>query len=400
MAGVTLIGLQIALTLAIVCNAMYIIVQRIERTDRATGVQEKDLFLVSQQWVGSFGDDAASIRQLDTMKQEDVAALRALPDVASASPVNSLPLLNTSWNGVVNTAPETPDGGSRTSFYWGDEELLHTLRTRLIEGRGFTAGDVQVEGPRLERFPAVAIVTQTLAQRLFPHGTALGRTVFFQKGTQPVTIVGVIDRLQSPTLQAWGSSYAWNVTLLPLRVDRSLSRYAVRAKPGRMAAAMREAGPALYHLNPLRVLDDRSVRSFDDIRHDAYESDRGMALLMGVISIILLCVTAAGIVGLTSFWVGQRRRQIGIRRAIGARKVDILRHLQFENAVICAGGALLGMAFAIGLNLWLLTRYEMLPLPPAYLLISAALMLVLGQAATLVPARRASLIQPVEAMRP
>ncbi len=105
-AGVVLIALQIALTLAIVCNAVFIIGQRIERVNRPTGLDESNLFLVSQQWVGApSGDDAGSVEKLDSLQLTDLAALRALPDVASVAPINSLPLLNSSWNGAVDLKP-------------------------------------------------------------------------------------------------------------------------------------------------------------------------------------------------------------------------------------------------------------------------------------------------------
>jgi putative ABC transport system permease protein len=124
-----------------------------------------------------------------------------------------------------------------------------------------------------------------------------------------------------------------------------------------------------------------------------------MAILMGVICLILIAVTAAGIVGLTSFWVGQRHRQIGVRRALGARKIDILHYFQIENLLIAGIGAVLGVLLAIGLNLWLITRYEMAHLPVPYVLVGVAAVLLLGQAAVFVPARRASNVPPVSATR-
>jgi putative ABC transport system permease protein len=124
-----------------------------------------------------------------------------------------------------------------------------------------------------------------------------------------------------------------------------------------------------------------------------------MAVLMGVICLILIAVTAAGIVGLTSFWVGQRHRQIGVRRALGARKVDILHYFQIENLLIAGIGAVIGVLLALGLNLWLITRYEMSHLPVPYVLIGVVAVLSLGQAAVFVPARRASNVPPVSATR-
>jgi putative ABC transport system permease protein len=157
--------------------------------------------------------------------------------------------------------------------------------------------------------------------------------------------------------------------------------------------------PALYKANPMRVLDDDSVRSFAEIRDRAYQADRGMAILMGVVALILLCVTAAGIVGLTSFWVGQRHRQIGVRRALGARKIDILHYFQIENLLIAGSGVVIGVLLAVGLNQWLMSHYEMTRIPILYVLTGVLAMLAIGQAAVFVPARRASNVPPVVATR-
>jgi putative ABC transport system permease protein len=146
-------------------------------------------------------------------------------------------------------------------------------------------------------------------------------------------------------------------------------------------------------------LDGKGARSFSDIRANTYRADRGMAILMGVICLILLAVTGAGIVGLTSFWVGQRHKQIGVRRALGARKVDILRYFQTENLLIAGGGALAGIVLAIGLNLWLMHRFEMDRIPVAYVLLGVAVVLALGQLAVFAPARRAANVPPVVATR-
>ncbi|MGH8233973.1 MAG: ABC transporter permease, partial [Rhodanobacteraceae bacterium] len=219
------------------------------------------------------------------------------------------------------------------------------------------------------------------------------------------TIIGVVARMQVPSVDSWANDWFWNSILVPTRLDTTFARYAIRAKPGRLQAAMREAPKALYAANPMRVIEtggsyeDSSVHSFAAIRAHAYRADRGMAILMGVICVILLCVTGAGIVGLTSFWVGQRRKQIGVRRALGARKLDILHYFQMENLLIAGAGVVLGVVLAIGLNLWLMQRFAMDRMPVWYVLVGVLALLALGQAAVFAPARRASNVSPVEATR-
>jgi putative ABC transport system permease protein len=402
-AGTVLIALQIALTLAIVCNAVFIIGQRIDRVNRTTGLDEGDLFLVSQQWVGAPNADSVDgVEKLDAMQREDLAALRQLPDVASVAPINSLPLLNSSWTGSVSHKPGAQLGGkgnTRTAYYFTDEQMLSTLGVRLVAGRAFNAGDVQHQGFRDQRDRPVAIITQQLADKLFPKGDAVGKVMYTDGSNAPTTIIGVVARMQIPATSSWGNDFTWYSTLIPTRLDANFARYAVRAKPGRLDAAMRAVAPTLYKVNPMRVLDDDSVKSFSEIRARAYRADVGMAILMGVICLILLCVTAAGIVGLTSFWVGQRHRQIGVRRALGARKIDILHYFQIENLLIAGVGVVIGVLLALGLNMWLMSHYEMTRIPLPYVLIGVLAMLAIGQAAVFAPARRASNVPPVVATR-
>ena len=243
------------------------------------------------------------------------------------------------------------------------------------------------------------IVTRALAENLFGPGDAIGKTIYFSGSSKPATIVGMVEQLQVSTTHGWASNFIGNSTLVPIRLDGNMSRYAVRAKPGRLEEAMKTVPPTLFKVDPLRVLKDRNLRSFADIRSEAYRSDLGMAMLMAAISLILLGVTAAGIVGLSSFWVAQRHRQIGMRRALGARKRDILRYFQIENLLIASGGAAVGAVLAVVLNLWLIHHVAMARLPMGYVLAGVVVVLLLGQCSVFLPARRASNVPPVLAMR-
>ena len=404
-AGVILITLQIALTLAIVCNAVFIIGQRIDRINRPSGIDEKNLFLITQAWVGApNGDDQGSIDKLDAMQQTDVATLRNLPDVESAIAINTLPLLNSTWSGGIGLKPNQQNSTAQAAFYFGTDQMIPALGLTLIAGRNFTPADVTHMGFRGHNRPPIVIVTKALADKLFPKGDALGKTIYVDRDT-PSTIIGIVERMQVPSPDSWANNWFWNSVLIPTRLDAGFSRYAVRAKPGRLDAAMREAPKALYAANPMRVIQTgdsfeyTSVHSFTDIRAHAYRADRGMAILMGVICLILLCVTGAGIVGLTSFWVGQRRKQIGIRRALGATQHDILRYFQTENLMIAGVGVVVGAILAVGLNLWLMKQFSMDRMSLLYVLVGVISLLVLGQGAVFAPALRASRVSPVEATR-
>jgi putative ABC transport system permease protein len=398
-AGVVLIVLQIALTLAIVCNAIFLIHQRIERVNRPTGTVEDGLIRISQTWFGApTGEDAASIEKLDAMQRTDLATLRALPDVENVAASTSMPLQGMIYSGNLSLNPQQTGLNVTAAYYYGDEHLRSTLGVRLIAGRDFKVDEILHHGIRSDAASPVVIVSKPVADKLFPQGDALGKTIY-QDG-KPATVVGIVECLQTPTTQAWGGAWDYNSVLEPVRLDGASVSYAVRERPGREQAVMREARKALLAVNPLRVMPESwGVQSLSQIRAKVYRADHAMALLMTVISVILLGVTAAGIVGLTSFWVGQRRKQIGVRRALGARRADIVSYFQLENLLIAGVGVLLGAVLAALLNRWVMAHYAMPRLPPGYLFIGVLALLALGQAAVFVPARRASNVPPVVATR-
>jgi putative ABC transport system permease protein len=120
---------------------------------------------------------------------------------------------------------------------------------------------------------------------------------------------------------------------------------------------------------------------------------------LGAVAFILVAVTAFGMAGLTSYWVAERRRQIGIRRALGATQLAILRLFQKENFLIALSGVLVGILLAVALNIWLVGRFEMVRLDPAYVIGSGLVMVLLGQVSILWPAMRAAQVPPALAIR-
>ena len=394
-AGTVLIALQIALTLAIVCNALFIIQQRMARMARPSGVDENNLFVIRSDWA-----DKSDARRIDVQMQADLIALRQLGSVQDAAPLNSFPLHGTGWDNFIKLQPDQVKMTTDSAIYFSDEHGLATLGTHLIAGRNFTASEIGAQQPRDAMHSAQVIISKDLAQRLYPDGSALGKTIYVSMGRRPSTVIGITDTLQAHMTGSWAGPYAYNAVLVPARLLNDYTYYMVRARPGQLAAAMRDAPKALYAQSRMRIIDRKDgVMTFAQVRQHAYEPDRGMAILMGVISLVLLAITAAGIVGLTSFWVGQRRKQIGVRRALGATRGDILNYFLTENLLIAIGGVLVGAVLAIGINLWMVTQFEMARLSLAYVVVGVIALLLLGQGAVLAPALRASQVSPVEATR-
>jgi putative ABC transport system permease protein len=391
--GAVLIAVQMAITLAILCNGLFIIEQRIAASKRPTGTDEADLFVIKNLWVGDPTDLAARL-------QGDLAALRSVPGVVDAFASNSYPLSDGGSSDGVNTQPDQRKSMAMSAIYYADEHGLQTLGLKLIAGRNFGPADVQDKAGYADRTPPSAvIVTRALADKLFPGAEALGKSVYIATQNRQIPIIGIVDRLQVPWVESggWGSKFNYNSTLEPFRFLDQLSNYLVRARPGRMAEVMQAVRTKLIDVNRARVLE--KIEPLSATRREVYRDDRGLAVILGVVCAALLLVTAFGIVGLTSYWVAQRRRQIGIRRALGANRHAIIRYFQTENFLIAAAGAAAGIALAVALNLWMVSSFEMERLHSSYAFIGALVVLLLGQLAVLWPALRAASIPPASAMR-
>jgi len=394
-AGTVLITLQIALTLAIVCNALFIIHARLASLSEVSGVDESSVFVIKNQWATEW-----PTAQVDAQVQADLLALRQLPAVRDASPANGYPLQGGGWDNFVTLTPEQTQPTTDSAVYTGDEHFIDTLGVKLVAGRNFRPDEVMVMGTQQAVTPPTVIVSKALADRLFPGGNALGKS-FYAMGATPSTIIGIVDPLHRQGVSQWNKAYAGQSLIWPIRsADSRGLYYIVRAKPGQLADAMREAPKALYAQSRLRIIDAKDgIQNYATIRHKVYDSDRGMAILMGIICVVLLAITAAGIVGLTSFWVGQRRKQIGVRRALGAKQRDILAYFLTENFLISTAGVTLGIVLAFAFNLWTVTRFALDRMSLAYVGVGVIVLLLLGQGAVLAPALRASRVSPVEATR-
>lgn len=376
--------------MAILSNALALIVDRLSWSARSTGIDEADIFFIYATSV----DEPAS---LTALQSSDLALLRSLAGVANAYSTNSFPLQGGGWSMDVSLKPDQKRSTTHISYYFGDERALSTLGVKLIAGRNFTASEVTDRGGGAVPSAAGLIVTRALAQRLFPDGQALGKSIYVDT-KDPIPIIGVIDRLQGPFIAATGflSTFTENSVLAPFRPLSDSVTYVVRADPGRLDDVMKAAQNKLAAINGSRIID---ITSMDQVRSKAYRSNRGLTLLLAAVAFILVAVTAFGMVGLTSYWVAERRRQIGIRRALGATRRAILRLFQKENFLIALSGAIAGMLLAVALNAWLISRFEMVRLDSAYVIGGGIAMLLLGQIAVLWPALRAAQIAPALAMR-
>jgi putative ABC transport system permease protein len=187
----------------------------------------------------------------------------------------------------------------------------------------------------------------------------------------------------------------YNLVLIP-RLPAGTT-YLVRTAPGRRDAVMREVEDHLAASNPDRVIED--VHTLDFFRRLLYMQDRNMAIFLLTVTTLLVAISCIGVFGLVTFNVARRTKQIGTRRAVGARRADIIRYFMVENALITTAGVLTGCALALGAGYWLSTRL-LLPRLDLYYLVGGVLLLwSISQLAAWHPARRAATVPPSVATR-
>lgn len=391
--GAILVTLQVAIALAVVCNAWFIVSQRLERMARPSGYAESDV--VTVQVLGyTPGYDIRSAAATD------LRALRALPGVVDATIMPFLPLGGSGIGWGFSPKPPAEMGEQRptgASMFLADEHGLDALGMTLESGRWFRAeemGEVTQSSFGQTPMPAV-VVSKALADMLYPEGGAVGKPIYGVAGT-PGTIVGVLTRAQGLFVGSPGLERSAWVPFM-LTGQGSPATYVVRAEPGQADAVQAAVEARLIELNPRRLV--REQRSLATVRAEAYRSDRAMAITLVSVIGLLVVVTALGIFGLMAFNVNRRTRQIGTRRALGARRVDIVRHFLLESWVLSTLGAALGVVLAIGLSVWLFEQFQLPKLDWRYLPVGVVLLWLVGQLAAFGPARRAAAIPPAIATR-
>lgn len=393
-----LIGLQIALTLAIVCNALFIISQRIDAMGRPSGMNETDTFMITSNGFGA---------NFDTKNVfiEDMAMIRNLPGVVDASPINSLPMSDSGWSEGINMAPGQKIATTTTAIYFFDEHGINAHGVNLIAGRNFKAEEISVRDRGSVDWPPGAIITKALADKLFPGQDPVGKQFYLSDPDHqpPQTVLGVVERMMVP----WPRSFSYygdrsvvdNAVLVPQKVAYgSRTAYVIRAEPGRRDEVMKTVETKMTESNHNRIV--RSMKSVEKIRAECYVEDRAMMIILGTVIFCLLTITALGIVGMASFWVTQRTKQIGTRRALGATRASILRYFLTENFLITTGGLLLGAFLTYAFSLWLMAHeQEGKLLPWHYVPVGFVCLWLLGQVAVLGPATRAARVPPAVATR-
>lgn len=390
--GPSLVALQIAMVLAVLVNATYVVKQRIDTIGRPTGMDVANTFAIRSLGFTPQYLHAATIR-------EDLDYLRSTNDVVAATAMDYVPLSGSGNTIGVMLQPNDQVHAVGTSYYEVDQHVIAALGLRLAAGREFRDDEVLAARVGEGAIPgAQVMVTQALANDLYPGGDALGKPLYDAFGwlAGPATIVGIVEQMHGSRVASPRVDRVLLTPRLPYP-DEPVVHYVVRTRPGQRDAVMRQVQEHIETSNPERVIE--WVRPLEFFRDRSYIADRNMGVFLVIVTAMLLTVGAVGVFGLAKFNVSAQTKQIGIRRALGARKIDILSKFLLENLLVATIGVMLGCLLALGAGYWLSLRYQLPRLNLYYLVSGIPIVWIIALLAAWHPARRAAAVSPAVATR-
>ena len=333
-----------------------------------------------------------------TFERELLRRMTEIPGVERAAITWALPGTNTNPNAVggvtnegfaIEDRPDEALQDLRAERISISPDYFTVLRATLLRGRSFTEDDEDGK-------PLVAIIDESTAQKYWPTGDPLGRRVRFTRDpTKPwTTIVGIVKDIKSDGLDIDGVPHIYVSAY-----QDSNKRLSVVLRTSRAAASLEpQIRREIQSIDP--TLPVFAVASMNDVLDRALATRRFSADLVGGFAALAALLASIGIYGLLAYMVGQRSREIGIRMALGARRAEIMRMFLQRGAVLAGVGVVVGLVIAASsASVMASLLYGVRPHDPAVLLIVPLLLFAIAVLASYLPARRATKVDPLIALR-
>jgi predicted permease len=382
-----LVGAQVALSVTLLAGASLLIASFVRLSQQDPGFKADNL------WIGVTVMPQAQYPELatrETFAEHLLSQLRTLPGVQEATISSGFPLaggfgatLYARADGNVPPVAERKGAPSNdVAPGW-----FHTLGIPLLAGRDFTEQDVADH-------PNVVIVSKSGAKLLFGNDNAIGKTLLVTSSSVPVEIVGVVGDVRSVQLNQHNDMEFYrpfaqeNFPFLTITVRSALPADTISRS---VKGALQMIDPGLALINPQPV---------SEIMAQALGQAKLMMVLLGVFAGVALLLATVGIYGAVAYTVEQRTGEIGVRMALGAQTIDVLRLVVNQGMRPVIIGLLIGMAAALAVGRLIAAQlYQTSAHNP---LLLAGTMVILGCAALLAclfPARRATFVSPMQALR-
>ena len=383
--AVTLLVLQLALTLALIVNSTILALDTAEKINKPMGIDLKNTLVI--QVVPTSGvfknDDYAK-----SIIKEDLHKITQLPGVISAAPTLQLPIQNGGTNGNVYDLDDPEkvqvDKYLRyVPFFMSSPEFQEVLDLEIVEGRFLTDSDMYQEGDESIN----VVITESLKNSLYGSETALGQE------TNNGIVVGVVKDINISPNKPANKQYG----ILRPYIWHGSSYYMIKVEPGQEASVRAALTDTILGVQAERDILD--IFTMEEHLLEFYGHDRGLANLFTMLCILMLVVTVISSYANAQFHVSKQKKLIGIRRALGATRKDVLVYVLSENWLIYLLGSLLGIAAIFATNVFLSEHLDISKPDVLMFLGAIAVVFLSGTLATWLPAYKTSRIPPVIATR-
>lgn len=323
-----------------------------------------------------------------------IEKLSALPGVESAAAATQLPLQG--WGQVITRiegrpAPP-PSEAPSTGYAAVTPGYFHTLDIPILKGRGFEPTDDT-------NAPKVGLINEAFARRFFPDENPIGKQVElgFAEPPQWIEIIGVVRNSRNESIENQPQDQVFTpLDQAPWFVGAPIS-VAVRTRQSArdLVPAMRQAVWSLDKDQPLH-----NLKPMKEVLFEATAQRRFTLIILGVFAGLALLLTLVGLYGVLAYGVSKRKRELGIRMALGAQRGDVFRLVLREGALLAICGVAAGLAGALSaVNVIRSLLYEIAPTDPATFVTIPLLLFVVALFACALPALRASSVDPMAALR-
>ena len=385
-----LVVMEVAATLVLLIGAGLLIKSFIRLYETDLGFKAENVLTMSLALPQAKYPD---VQAAAAFHQKLIERVASLPGARSAGVINYLPVQQWGFNGgitIEGQGPYEPGREPLAEFRAISPDYFRTMSVPLISGRFFTAQDQSNSAP-------VVIVNQTLAQRHLPGQDPIGKRIR-SIGNNWRAVVGVVgDVRQSGVTQAVRAEVFVPVTQAiwtPLAQTMSLVVRA-DAEPEALISAVRNA---VREIDPAQPVFN--VKTMEAVVADSVADRRLNMQLLGIFAAVALTLAVIGIYSVMSYTVSQHTREIGIRMALGARPLDVLKLVVGQGMGLTLVGVGLGLAGAFGLTRLMATLlYGVKATDPSMFAVVSALLVIVSLLACYVPARRATKVDPMVALR-
>jgi predicted permease len=382
-----LVGAQVALSVTLLAGAALLITSFVRLSNQSTGFNWKNL------WVGfitmpqaKYPDVAARARFADQLEN----ALRATPGFQDVSISGDFPLAG-GGGATLYTRPEgnVPPVAERPGAPSHDIEpgFFRTWGIPILTGRDFDQHDI-------EGHQNVILISQAGAKKVFGNENPVGKTLLITSGSVPVEIIGVVGDVRSVQLAKPNDMEfyrPWAQENFPFAAVAVRSTMKTEAVTKLVQNGLSKIDPTLAIAQP---------QSMEEVVAQALGQARLMMILLGIFAVVALLLATVGIYGALAYTVEQRTGEIGVRMALGAQTMDVLRLVVGQGMKPVIFGLIAGLAAALALGRLLTSQlYQISAHNPVLLAATVAILGAAALVACLLPARRASLLNPVEALR-